>query len=95
MRIIGNEILTETGPIFGYIQIEKENQIIELGKPPIKPEKTGLIVPNLINSHTHIGDSFIKNKNVFLPNDIKKLVAPPDGIKHCMLNNASKEEIIT
>jgi cytosine/adenosine deaminase-related metal-dependent hydrolase len=95
MKIIGGKILTENGTISGYIKIEKNNKKIELGKPPIKPEQKGLIVPNFINSHTHIGDSFIKNKNIILPNDIKKLVAPPNGIKHRMLNKATDEEIIT
>jgi len=45
-----------------------------------------------INSHTHIGDAFIK-----LPKrrySIEELVAPPNGYKHGMLEKASREEII-
>jgi cytosine/adenosine deaminase-related metal-dependent hydrolase len=54
----------------------------------------GLIVPSFINAHTHIGDSFIKNKNIELPKDVEKLVGPPDGLKHRMLKEASDEELI-
>jgi len=46
----------------------------------------------LINSHTHIGDFFIK-----LPDkkfSVEELVAPPHGIKHRMLEKTSRQEII-
>jgi len=53
-----------------------------------------LIVPSFVNAHTHIGDSFIREKNINLPTDIEKLVAPPDGLKHKLLSEASDEDII-
>ncbi len=49
----------------------------------VKNEPNYLMIPGLINSHTHIGDSFAKelgfNKNL---NDV---VAPPSGLKHKLL----------
>ncbi len=95
MDYVSGEILTEETIINGYIGFEK-NKIIETGKgmPPKNPICKGLIVPTFVNSHTHLGDSFIRKKNATLPNDIEKLVAPPDGIKHKMLEEASTEEII-
>lgn len=50
---------------------------------------TFLVLPGLINSHVHIGDSFAKewgfNKNLI------DVVAPPDGIKHKLLRKISPE----
>lgn len=51
-------------------------------------EPTFLLIPGLINSHIHICDSFAKeqgfNKNLI------DVVAPPDGIKHKLLENTSE-----
>lgn len=96
MKYISGEILTNKKIVKGYITIN-EKKIIDLsrGEPPKKPIFKGLIIPKLINMHTHIGDSFIKNKNIKLPRDIEKLVAPPDGLKHRLLNNAEEDDIIT
>jgi cytosine/adenosine deaminase-related metal-dependent hydrolase len=54
----------------------------------------GLIVPTFVNAHTHLGDSFIRGKNLELPKSIEKLVAPPDGLKFKLLMKASRQEII-
>ena len=63
MKYIYGNILTKNGLINGYISY-KNNKIVEIrkGNPPKKPYLKGLIIPNLINMHTHIGDSFIKEK---------------------------------
>ena len=95
MEYISGEILTENGFKKGYICFE-EHKIVEVGKGicPKKPICKGLIVPTFVNAHTHIGDSFIREKNIKLPKDIEKLVAPPDGLKHRWLKEASGEDII-
>ncbi len=51
-----------------------------------------LLVPGLINSHIHIGDSFAKEQG--FNRALKSVVAPPNGIKHLLFNVTSKEEII-
>ena len=96
MDYVSGKILTVEGFYKGYLGFEK-HIIVEIGKgiAPKKPIYKGLIVPTFINAHTHIGDSFIRKKNVDLPRDINELVAPPDGLKHRLLNRASNEEIIT
>ena len=96
MDFVSGEILTENGFKNGYIAFEK-GKIVETGKDnsPKKPICKGLIVPSFINAHTHIGDSFIKEKNIELPRDIEKLVAPPNGLKHKLLKNATENELIT
>jgi len=95
MDYIGGEILTPNGFKKGYIGFEKQT-IVEIGHnvPPKKPICKGLVVPMFINAHTHIGDSFIREKNIELPKDIEKLVAPPDGLKHRLLKDASEEDIV-
>jgi len=96
MKYISGKILTKEGFQKGYLKIN-ENKIIEVEKG-ISPSRSivkGLILPTLINMHTHIGDSFIKDRGVSLPRNIEELVAPPGGIKHKLLKEASEKEIIT
>ena len=65
MDFVSGEILTLDGFKKGYIGFSKK-KIIEtgMGIPPKKPICKGLIVPYFVNAHTHIGDSFIKEKNI-------------------------------
>ena len=95
MDYVSGEILTEEGFKSGYVGFEKET-LVEIGKDisPKKPVCKGLIVPGFVNAHTHIGDSFIRKKNIELPRNIEELVAPPHGLKHQLLNKASNEEIV-
>jgi cytosine/adenosine deaminase-related metal-dependent hydrolase len=95
MKYVSGEILTEKQTYKGYIGFENK-KIIESGKgnPPEKPLAKGLIMPSFVNSHTHIGDSFIKNKKITIPKNINDLVAPPNGLKHKMLKQATNNEII-
>lgn len=50
-----------------------------------------LILPTFINAHTHVGDSFAKEKGY--NHSIEEVVEPPHGLKHKLLMNASKEEM--
>ena len=95
MKYIQGELLAEDGFQKGFIGFER-NQIVEIGKgpPPEKPVFKGLIVPTFVNAHTHIGDSFIREKNIPLPADVEQLVAPPHGLKHKLLHTASEQEIL-
>lgn len=95
MEYVSGEILIKNGFQKGYIGFSK-NKILEIGKGtcPKKPIVKGLIIPSLVNAHTHIGDSFIGKKKEKLPKDIKKLVAPPNGLKHKMLSQVSEKELI-
>jgi cytosine/adenosine deaminase-related metal-dependent hydrolase len=95
MEFISGNILTEDGFVKGHISIDN-NKVLEIGKgkPDKKPIYQGYIVPTFVNSHTHIGDSFIRDKGIDLPRDVEQLVAPPDGLKHRMLKEASDEVII-
>lgn len=95
MDYVYGEILTVNGLQKGYIGFTK-NKIVDRGKGlcPKKPIAKGLIVPTFINAHTHIGDSFISRKKIKLPRDVKALVAPPNGLKHKLLREASEKQLI-
>ena len=85
METLSGTVLTEDGFIDGYVCIE--NGIIEEiseGKCPYAPVSKGLIVPSMVNSHTHCGDGGLK-----IPPGIplNELVAPPNGLKHQYLKN--------
>jgi cytosine/adenosine deaminase-related metal-dependent hydrolase len=49
-----------------------------------------IVCPAFVNAHTHIGDSIAKEAGGGLSLD--DLVAPPDGLKHRLLRQASTEE---
>ncbi len=95
MQYVKGDILTPEGFKKGYLSFERGIKAeICKGLPPEKPLAEGLIVPTFINSHTHLGDSFIREKNLTLPKNVGELVAPPNGLKHRLLKKASEEELI-
>ncbi|WP_115863295.1 amidohydrolase family protein [Halorussus litoreus] len=53
-------------------------------------DSSQIIIPAFVNAHTHIGDSIAKEAGGGLSLD--ELVAPPDGLKHRLLRQASREE---
>ena len=74
MDYVSGEILTDNQFKKGFIAFEN-GIIIETGEgiPPKKPICKGLIVPTFVNAHTHIGDSFIREKNLALPKNIENI----------------------
>jgi cytosine/adenosine deaminase-related metal-dependent hydrolase len=53
---------------------------------------TDIVCPAFVNAHTHVGDSIAKEAGRGLSLD--ELVAPPDGLKHRLLRDASREELV-
>jgi cytosine/adenosine deaminase-related metal-dependent hydrolase len=96
MKYVQGEILTKDGFFTGHLGFEKGKKITEVKKgiAPEKPVAKGLILPLCVNAHTHIGDSFIRQKHLNLPRSVKDLVAPPTGLKHRLLKEASEQEIL-
>jgi cytosine/adenosine deaminase-related metal-dependent hydrolase len=95
MRYVTGDILTLDGFKKGFVSFEHDGIVeLEKGFPPEKPLAEGLIVPTLVNAHTHLGDSFIRKKGIELPRDVVKLVAPPYGLKHRLLKTASEDEVM-
>jgi cytosine/adenosine deaminase-related metal-dependent hydrolase len=96
MNYLSGEILTKDGIINGHLSLNENEQVVEMGNgtPPKKPIAHGLIIPTCINAHTHLGDSFIRFQHLQLPRNVKDLVAPPAGLKHRLLKQASEQEIL-
>jgi len=55
-------------------------------------ESDDIVLPAFVNAHTHIGDSIAKDAGRGLSLD--ELVAPPDGLKHRLLREADRDELI-
>jgi len=78
------------------IEVDKDGKIITLSCDNLannidisRKGQSTLLVPGLINSHIHIGDSFAKEEG--FNKDLIDVVAPPNGIKHLLLNTISIE----
>lgn len=76
--------------------IIQDQEILELtargSKGRIIDGQDCLLVPTLINSHIHIGDSVAKDVGDGEP--IERIVKPPNGIKHRILSESPTEKII-
>jgi len=95
MKYVGGTLVSSEECFEGYLGFDK-NIIMETGEGKA-PEKTicnGYIVPTFLNAHTHIGDTFVRKKNLNLPKSIEELVAPPDGLKFKLFKEASNQEIL-
>ena len=53
---------------------------------------TDIVCPAFVNAHTHIGDSIAKDAGRGLT--LAELVAPPDGLKHRLLEAADPDELV-
>ncbi len=95
MRYAEGVILTDEGFVTGYLGCDQQTGLeMGKGKAPKQPFVRGIITPAFVNAHTHIGDAFIRAKRITLPRDVKALVAPPDGLKHKLLRQATEQEIV-
>ena len=76
-------------PVEGRIIIE-DGEIVAIEETAV--DSTDIVLPAFINAHTHLGDSIAKEAGAGLSLDA--LVAPPDGLKHRLLDSATQNEII-
>lgn len=91
MPWVNGQILTEDGFLEGSLEFDEEG-IRDISKQKSRnPMAKGLVLPLFVNAHTHIGDSFIKED---LSGTIEEIVAPPKGLKHRLLEEASEKEIV-
>ena len=89
--VVGGRILNgdDFDLITGYVHVEG-SRIVEIEeRSNVKPdncEASGIVIPALINAHTHLGDSIIKD----IPySGVDTLVKPPHGLKHRALREAA------
>jgi cytosine/adenosine deaminase-related metal-dependent hydrolase len=55
-------------------------------------DSNDIVCPAFVNAHTHVGDSIAKEAG--RGRSLDELVAPPDGLKHRLLGEASRNEKI-
>jgi cytosine/adenosine deaminase-related metal-dependent hydrolase len=76
-------------PVEGRVVVE-DGEITAVEETQARSDD--IILPAFVNAHTHIGDSIAKEAGGGLSLD--ELVAPPDGLKHQLLREASREESV-
>ena len=81
----------ELEPIRGRVIVEEGD--IERVERDDSVSEQALILPAFVNAHTHIGDSIAKEAGRGL--DLEELVAPPDGLKHRLLEEADRSSLVT
>lgn len=96
MKCISGFILTYNGKWRtrrGHIEFEHGIiKKISTSAPPAKPDAKGLIIPMLINAHTHVGDAAVKGIS---SGTLEELVSPHGGLKFKALQSLSENEIIS
>ena len=84
VELASGKLLTSDGFIDGHVEFE--NGIVKRVSDGTSKMATakGVIVPTLINCHTHIADYVVP---VDTRLSLEELVAPPNGLKHRILKN--------
>ncbi|UCC92575.1 MAG: amidohydrolase family protein, partial [Thermoplasmata archaeon] len=89
---VAGHVLTGGRFFSGHVVVEggKVKEIGE-GEPPMAPVATGIVLPGLVNAHTHVGDAAVPPPPPELgPSEI---FPPPDGYKHRMLQSLPPEQL--
>ncbi|HTY47939.1 MAG TPA: amidohydrolase family protein [Methanomassiliicoccales archaeon] len=90
MRYASGKVLTKNGFIEGYVGYEA-GVVVEVGEGKKRGAAIeGVIVPTLVNSHTHIADSIVPLDTKL---SMEELVKPPHGLKHRVLNTATEKQL--
>lgn len=76
-------------PMEGRVVVE-DGEITAVESAEVDSED--VILPAFVNAHTHVGDSIAKEAGGGL--SLEELVAPPDGLKHRLLRDASRAELV-
>lgn len=91
MRYVSGKVLTSEGFIEGHVGFE-DGRIAEVGKGKARGSvASGIITPTFVDAHTHLADYIVP---VDLRLTLEQLVAPPHGLKHRMLAEASEEHLL-
>ena len=92
MSVADGFIFTEHGMVRGHAV--SDNGYTELHEGPCTdvPDIRGVIIPELVDAHTHCADSGVKPGPGMT---LEELVAPPNGLKHVYLRNASRDTLVS
>jgi len=81
--------MTPDGFIEGQISFD-EGVVLDVEEGRCTSEIEGVIIPTLINAHTHVADLRVPIDTSL---SLQELVQPPDGLKHRMLRGMNREEL--
>ncbi|WP_336037762.1 amidohydrolase family protein [Halobacterium yunchengense] len=76
-------------PVEGTLVVE-DGEVVRLDEE--LTDSDDVVLPAFVNAHTHLGDSIAKEAGRGLT--LEELVAPPDGLKHRLLAEASREDLV-
>ncbi|PSP81462.1 nucleoside deaminase [Halobacteriales archaeon QS_1_68_20] len=79
----------EFDPVEGRVVVE-DGEITAIEEESVESDR--IVLPAFVNAHTHIGDSIAKEAGAGLR--LEELVAPPDGLKHRLLRQADREDLV-
>lgn len=91
MILADGYILTERGAVRGHAVSESGRVEILEGPCEGTPDVRGVIVPSLVNAHTHCADAGVKPQPGMT---LEELVAPPDGLKHRYLRETPRDILV-
>lgn len=89
MVALGSDVLLDGRFEPGHLVVEPGRRAVRVGEPGDRP---GLIVPPLVNAHTHLGDAALSHLEV--EGTIEEVFAPPDGLKHRHLADLDGAEAV-
>lgn len=101
-HVIADEDLRLLSP--GYVHV-RNGVIVDVGEGAFPRRRDGdqvrmydlpehLIMPGLINCHTHIGDTVVKELGYGVPADVN-LLWQPDGLRHVRMGAMGRDERVT
>ena len=92
--LYGNDLkfIESTNVKISNKKFQRINKKINSSKEKILDCKGFLLIPGLINSHTHIGDSI--GKDISLNSDVDTRIHPVSGIKQKILTETPKKDLI-
>jgi cytosine/adenosine deaminase-related metal-dependent hydrolase len=92
MDILSGRMLTADGFVDGYVILD-DGRVTEIGegRSPESPTAEGLIVPGIVDAHTHVADAGLRLTKRY---SLEELVAPPNGLKHRYLSSTSHEKLL-
>ncbi|MDL5361438.1 amidohydrolase family protein [Halalkalicoccus sp. NIPERK01] len=79
----------EYTPVEGRVIVE-DGRITAIEEERVESDR--IVAPAFVNAHTHIGDSIAKEAGRGLT--LEELVAPPDGLKHRLLRESGRDEMV-
>ena len=91
MKVADGFIFTEHGLIRGHAVSDGNTTELLEGPSEHVPDIRGVIVPELVDAHTHCADAGVKPRPGMT---LEELVAPPDGLKHVYLRTTPREKLV-